>query len=65
MKYHCSCRGRASEYLYARTWIWDAACTIQGATDAPEFKDFILPLGVFFKRLSDAFEDEFGSTPIF
>jgi len=39
------------------TWLWDAACAIRGATDAPEFKDFILPL-VFFKRLSDVFDDE-------
>lgn len=40
------------------TWLWDAACAIRGATDAPKFKDFILPL-VFFKRLSDVFDDEF------
>lgn len=38
-------------------WLWDAACAIRGATDAPKFKDFILPL-VFYKRLSDVFEDE-------
>jgi type I restriction enzyme M protein len=31
------------------TWLWDAACAIRGAADAPKFKDFILPL-VFFKR---------------
>ena len=42
------------------TWLWDAACAIRGATDAPKFKDFILPL-VFFKRLSDVFEDEFAA----
>ncbi|WP_394354113.1 type I restriction-modification system subunit M N-terminal domain-containing protein, partial [Methanothrix sp.] len=42
------------------TWLWDAACAIRGATDAPKFKDFILPL-VFFKRLSDIFEDEFAA----
>jgi type I restriction enzyme M protein len=41
------------------TWLWDAACAIRGATDAPKFKDFILPL-IFFKRLSDAFDDEFA-----
>jgi len=23
------------------TWLWDAACAIRGATDAPKFKDFI------------------------
>lgn len=40
------------------TWLWDAACVIRGATDAPKFKDFILPL-VFYKRLSDVFDDEF------
>jgi type I restriction enzyme M protein len=41
-------------------WLWDAACVIRGATDAPKFKDFILPL-VFYKRLSDVFDDEFAS----
>jgi type I restriction enzyme M protein len=39
--------------------LWDAASDIRGAADAPKFKDFILPL-VFFKRLSDVFEDEFS-----
>ncbi len=39
-------------------WLWDAACVIRGATDAPKFKDFILPL-IFYKRLSDIFDDEF------
>jgi type I restriction enzyme M protein len=38
-------------------WIWDAACSIRGAKDAPKFKDFILPL-VFAKRLCDVFDDE-------
>lgn len=42
------------------TWLWDAACAIRGATDAPKFKDFILPL-IFFKRLSDVFDDEFSA----
>ncbi|MFN9868059.1 MAG: type I restriction-modification system subunit M N-terminal domain-containing protein, partial [Pseudanabaena sp.] len=37
------------------TWLWDAACVIRGATDAPKFKDYILPL-VFYKRLSDVFD---------
>lgn len=40
-------------------WLWDAACVIRGATDAPKFKDFILPL-IFYKRLSDVFDDEFA-----
>lgn len=38
-------------------WIWDAACSIRGAKDAPKFKDFILPL-IFVKRLCDVFDDE-------
>jgi type I restriction enzyme M protein len=32
------------------TWIWDAACSIRGAMDAPKYKDYILPL-IFTKRL--------------
>jgi type I restriction enzyme M protein len=39
------------------SWIWDAACSIRGAKDAPKFKDFILPL-IFAKRLCDVFDDE-------
>src|SRR5438105_14225097 len=38
-------------------WLWDAACSIRGAVDAPKFKDYILPL-IFIKRLSDVFDDE-------
>ncbi len=38
-------------------WLWEAACSIRGAVDAPKFKDYILPL-VFVKRLSDVFDDE-------
>ncbi len=38
-------------------WLWDAACKIRGAIDAPKYKDYILPL-IFLKRLSDVFEDE-------
>lgn len=53
---------RSEEHLDTstlETWLWDAACVIRGATDAPKYKDFILPL-VFFKRLSDVFDDEFA-----
>ena len=53
----------AEEHLDVSTleqWLWDAACEIRSATDAPKFKDFILPL-VFFKRLSDVFDDEFAA----
>jgi type I restriction enzyme M protein len=39
------------------TWVWDAACSIRGAQDAPKFKDYILPL-IFVKRLCDVFDDE-------
>lgn len=42
------------------TWLWDAACAIRGPVDAPKFKDFILPL-IFYKRLSDVFDDEFAA----
>ena len=40
-------------------WLLKAANTIRGADDAPKFKDFILPL-IFYKRLSDVFDDEFA-----
>ena len=39
------------------SWIWDAACSIRGAKDAPKYKDYILPL-VLTKRLCDVFDDE-------
>ncbi|MCK4409124.1 MAG: SAM-dependent DNA methyltransferase [Candidatus Eisenbacteria sp.] len=39
------------------SWLWEAACSIRGAQDAPKYKDFILPL-VFTKRLCDVFDDE-------
>jgi type I restriction enzyme M protein len=39
------------------SWIWDAACSIRGAKDAPKYKDYILPL-IFTKRLCDGFDDE-------
>jgi type I restriction enzyme M protein len=38
-------------------WLWDAACSIRGAKDAPKYKDYILPL-IFIKRLCDVFDDE-------
>ena len=38
-------------------WLWEAACSIRGAVDAPKFKDYILPL-IFVKRMSDVFDDE-------
>jgi type I restriction-modification system DNA methylase subunit len=38
-------------------WLWEAACNIRGPLDAPKYKDYILPL-LFYKRLSDVYEDE-------
>ncbi|WP_129629413.1 type I restriction-modification system subunit M [Candidatus Oscillochloris fontis] len=52
-----SARSEQLDIPALETWLWDAACTIRGATDAPKFKDFILPL-IFYKRLSDVFDDE-------
>ena len=31
-------------------WLWDAACAIRGAQDAPKYKDYILLL-VFARTL--------------
>ena len=42
-------------------WLWDAACAIRGAQDAPKYKDYILPL-VFVKRLCDVFDDEVNTS---
>ena len=39
------------------SWIWDTACSIRGAKDAPKYKDYILPL-IFTKSLCDVFNDE-------
>lgn len=38
-------------------WLWEAACSIRGAIDAPKYKDYIIPL-IFYKRLCDVYEDE-------
>jgi len=35
-------------------WLWEAACVIRGAVDAPKYNGYILPL-IFLKRLSDVF----------
>jgi type I restriction enzyme M protein len=49
--------GTAPKNKSLESWIWDAACSIRGAQEAPKFKDFILPL-IFAKRLCDVFDDE-------
>jgi len=38
-------------------YLWEAACSIRGPIDAPKFKDYIPPL-LFYKRLSDVYDDE-------
>jgi type I restriction enzyme M protein len=50
-------RGNGLDTNGLEGWLWDAACSIRGAVDAPKFKDYILPL-VFLKRLSDVFDDD-------
>src|SRR5262249_17904273 len=35
------------------SWLWDAACQIRGPLDAPDVKDYILPL-VFLKSSGTA-----------
>jgi hypothetical protein len=49
--------GREAGEKSLENWIWDAACSIRGAKDAPKYKDYILPL-IFTKRLCDVFDDE-------
>ena len=49
--------GQGEKVKSMERWIWDAACSIRGASDAPKYKDFILPL-IFVKRLCDVFDDE-------
>ncbi len=48
---------KEAENKSMEAWIWDAACSIRGAQEAPKYKDFILPL-IFVKRLCDVFDDE-------
>ncbi len=50
-------KNKASPEKSLESWIWDAACSIRGAKDAPKYKDYILPL-IFTKRLCDVFDDE-------
>ena len=50
-------------YKSLESWIWDAACSIHGAQEAPKLKDFIFPL-IFTKRLCDVFDDELNRIPL-
>jgi type I restriction enzyme M protein len=54
---HANATARNGTGKSLESWIWDAACSIRGAADAPKYKDFILPL-IFAKRLCDVFDDE-------
>lgn len=45
-----------------KSWIWDAACSIRWAKDAPKYKDYIL-LTLFTQRLCDVFYDEVNRIP--
>jgi len=49
--------GNGEKNKTLESWIWDAACSIRGAQEAPKYKNFILPL-IFTKRLCDVFDDE-------
>src|SRR4030066_21335 len=49
--------GKNGNHKSLESWIWDAACSIRGAKDAPKYKEYILPL-IFTKRLCDVFDDE-------
>jgi hypothetical protein len=46
--------GNVSNTQSLEAWIWNAACSIRGARDAPKYKDYILPL-IFTKRLCNTF----------
>ncbi len=51
-------RSRSQKVKSMESWIWDAACSIRGAQDAPKYKDFILPL-IFVKRNIERFPESF------
>jgi type I restriction enzyme M protein len=42
------------------SYLWGAATILRGLVDAGDYKQFIFPL-VFFKRLSDVWDEEFAS----
>ena len=50
-------RSKSEKNESLKSWIWDAACSIRGAKNAPKNKGFILPL-IFTKHLCDIFADE-------
>jgi hypothetical protein len=42
------------------TWLWDAACAIRGATDAPKFRDSIQPLALLVATGSGTVQPKAG-----
>jgi type I restriction enzyme M protein len=42
--------------------LWEGANILRGPVDAADFKTYIFPL-LFFKRLSDVYEEEFAQFP--
>jgi type I restriction enzyme M protein len=59
MKADSKMQGVSMDITTLENWLWEAACSIRGPLDAPKYKDYILPL-LFYKRLSDVYEDELG-----
>jgi hypothetical protein len=59
MKADSKMQGASMDITTLENWLWEAACSIRGPLDAPKYKDYILPL-LFYKRLSDVYEDELG-----
>jgi hypothetical protein len=59
MKADSKMQGASMDITTLENWLWEAACSIRGPLNAPKYKDYILPL-LFYKRLSDVYEDELG-----
>ena len=43
------------------SWLWGAADILRGAVSPDKYVDYVLPL-LFYKRLSDAYQTEYGET---
>ena len=44
-------------------YLWGAATTLRGLIDASDYKQYVFPL-LFFKRLSDIWDDDYKSALI-
>ncbi len=54
---------KASEHLSQQeleSYLWGAAKLLRGLIDAGDYKQYVFPL-LFFKRLSDVWDEEYGS----